>query len=100
MLYFVNKSFEAETKVKTFCKTLIGTVSRICEAKYHSLRRKRLRWMTFLFPDGNIHLIALLLASEWDAFTGLFEKEPSIKAGQAFTSYRMCVAWADWRRIM
>ena len=56
--------------------------------------------MTFLFPDGNIHLIALLLASEWDAFTGLFEKEPSIKAGQAFTSYRMCVAWADWRRIM
>ena len=43
MLYFANKSFEAETKVKTFSKTLIGTVSRMCEAKYHSLRKKEIK---------------------------------------------------------
>ena len=41
----VNKFFELETKVKTFGRTLIGTVSRICEAKCHSLRRERLRLM-------------------------------------------------------
>ena len=55
--------------------------------------------MKFLFPEGKIHLIALSLASEGDAFIGLCEKEPSIKV--AITcSYRMYAARADWRRIM
>ena len=55
--YFLNKSLEPEMKVKTFGKALIGAVSRICETKHHSLRSKRLRFMTFLFPDGKIYLV-------------------------------------------
>ena len=43
MAYFVNKSFDPETKVKTFGKTLIGAVSRICETKCHSVRRKEIK---------------------------------------------------------
>ena len=50
--------------------------------------------MKFLFPEGKIHLIALSLASEGDAFIGLCEKEPSIKV--AITcSYRIYAARAD-----
>ena len=40
MAYFVNKSFNPKMKVKTFGKTLIGAVSRICETKCHSVRKE------------------------------------------------------------
>ena len=43
MAYFVNKSFEPEMKVKTLGKTLTGAVSRICETKCHSLRKKEIK---------------------------------------------------------
>ena len=51
-------------KVKTFGKKLIGTVSRICETESHSLRKKRLMLMEFLFPNGKSHLIAPQLVNE------------------------------------
>ena len=38
----------------TFGKTLIGPVSSICETKCHSVRKKRLRLMKFLFPNRKI----------------------------------------------
>ena len=40
MAYFVNKSFDPKMKVKTFGKTLIGALSRICETKCHSVRKE------------------------------------------------------------
>ena len=40
MAYFVNKSFDPEMNVKTFGKTLIGALSRICETKCHSVRKE------------------------------------------------------------
>ena len=43
MAYFVNKSFDPEMKVKTFGKTLIGAVSRICETKCHSVRKEEIK---------------------------------------------------------
>ena len=43
MAYFVNKSFDPEMNVKTFGKTLIGAVSRICETKCHSVRKEEIK---------------------------------------------------------
>jgi len=43
MAYFINKSFNPKMKVKTFGKTLIGAVSRICETKCHSVRKEEIK---------------------------------------------------------
>ena len=72
MAYFVNKSFEPEMKVKTFSKTLIGSVSRICETKCHSLRKKEIEVDEVFIPRWENSLYCSL-ASEWDVFTELCE---------------------------
>ena len=68
----VNKSFEPETKVKTFDKTLIGTVRRICETKCHSLRKKEIKVDEVFIPRWE-DSPCCSLASEWDIFSGLCE---------------------------
>ena len=68
----VNKSFEPETKEKTFDKTLIGTVSRICERKCHSLRKKEIKVDEVFIPRWE-DSPCCSLASEWDIFSGLCE---------------------------
>ena len=72
MAYFVNKSFEPEMKVKTLGKTLTGAVSRICETKCHSLRKKEIKVDEVFIPRWEDSSYCSL-ASEWDVFTGLCE---------------------------
>ena len=82
MAYFVNKSFEPEMKVKTLGKTLTGAVSRICETKCHSLRKKEIKVDEVFIPRWEDSSYCSL-ASEWDVFTGLCENW-NLKAGQTF----------------
>ena len=68
----VTKSFQPEAKVKTFSKILIGTVSRICETKCHSLRKKEIKVDEGFIPRWEDSPYCSL-AGEWDIFFGLCE---------------------------
>ena len=68
----VTKSFQPEAKVKTFSKILIGTVSRICETKCHSLRKKEIKVDEGFIPRWEDSPYCSL-ASEWDILFGLCE---------------------------
>ena len=60
MAYFVNKSFDPEMNVKTFGKTLIGALSRICETKCHSARKEEIKIDEVFIPrwEGSSLLIS------------------------------------------
>ena len=74
MAYFVNKSFEPQMKVKTFHKTLIGAVSRICETKCHSEKKEiKVDEVDEVFIPRWEDSPYCSLASEWNVFTGLCE---------------------------
>ena len=52
MAYFINKFFNPKMKVKTFGKTLIGALSRICETKCHSVRKEEIKIDEDFIPRG------------------------------------------------
>ena len=52
MAYFINKFFNPKMKVKTFGKTLIGALSRICETKCHSVRKEESKIDEVFIPRG------------------------------------------------
>ena len=52
MAYFINKFFNPKMKVKTFGKTLIGALSRICETKCHSVRKEEIKIDEVFIPRG------------------------------------------------
>ena len=84
MVYFVNKSFEPEIKVKTFSKILIGAVRGICETM--PLFKKQEIKVDDIFIPGWKDSPYCSLANEWDVFTELCENW-KLKAGQNLRSY-------------
>ena len=96
MVYFVNKSFEPEIKVKTFSKILIGAVRGICETM--PLFKKQEIKVDDIFIPGWKDSPYCSLANEWDVFTELCENW-KLKAGQNLRSYWMFAAYADWERL-